>query len=99
MKKHYFILLSILLSILFCSNAYAERLAYGFVIDDSYGSGDKFLCSFNINLAEDGVTKVQDFQGFKPMAAAYAEDTYYLIAQDAARKTYLQKVSLLGDKE
>lgn len=99
MKKHYFILLSILLSILFCSNAYAERLAYGFVIDDSYGSGDKFLCSFNINLAEDGVTKVQDFQGFKPMTAAYAEDTYYLIAQDAARKTYLQKVSLLGDKE
>lgn len=101
MKKNYLRLLSVLLCALFCSSAFAERLAYGFVVDDIDGSGDKFLCSFNPNLLDNGVNKIQDHQGFnKPLAGTYAEDTYYLISQDASsRQLYLQKVSLKGDKD
>ncbi len=99
MKKIYFRFLSFMLCALFCSSVFAERLAYGFVVNDMYESGDKYLCSFNPNQVGDGVTRIQDYQGFKPLAATYAEDTYYLIGQDAARKAYLQKVDLSGNKD
>ena len=50
MKKHYLGLLSVMLCALFCSNAFAERIAYGFVVDDNTGECSPYLCSIDLDI-------------------------------------------------
>lgn len=82
MKKHYLRLLSVMLCALFCSSAFAERLAYGITLNDLSGADGIYIGSFNAKTASPETTyiKAYDFGG-KPLAAEYAEDAYYIIGR------------------
>lgn len=97
MKKHYFKLLGIMLCALLCSNAFAEKLAYGFHLDDFDELGDKYLCTLNVEANNKfEVSKIQDYTATSPIGGAYAEKHYYLLANNAQRATGLYKVDLNG---
>lgn len=82
MKKHYLRLLSVMLCALFCSSAFAVRLAYGITLNDALDTDGIYISSFNAKTASPETTyiKAYDFGG-KPLAAEYAEDAYFIIGR------------------
>lgn len=82
MKKHYLRLLSVMLCALFCSTAFAERLAYGITLNDVMGTDGFYICSFNAKTGSPETTYLKKYEpSGKPLAAEYAEDAYYMIGR------------------
>ena len=98
MKKHYLGLLSVMLCALFCSNAFAEKLAYGFCVNNlDENINPPYLCTVDVetSAAEIVDTKIQDCTVGTPVSGIYAEKDYYLLSKVNA-KTGLYKVDLKG---
>lgn len=83
MKKHYLRLLSIVLCALFCSNAFSEKLAYGFHVDNLDELGEKYLCTLDVENTSSKTTinKIEDYDAGTPLSGVYVEKDYCLLSK------------------